>query len=63
MLPTESRPKLDYIKDWLAQYPDDKIILYSQWTSMIDRKHTVPVFELLLTRLLSCHSIVVARRH
>jgi len=42
---------LEYIKDWLEQHPDDKIILYSQWTSMIN----------LVIQLLSQEDIDVLR--
>jgi len=48
---TKMLKMLEYIKDWLRQYPDDKIILYSQWTSMID----------LVIQLLSQEDIDVLR--
>lgn len=48
---TKMLKMLEYIKDWLLEYPDDKIILYSQWTSMID----------LVIQLLSQEDIDVLR--
>jgi hypothetical protein len=39
-LPAESvETQVELIKQWNEEAPDDKIICYSQWTSMIDSSY------------------------